>query len=225
MKNLFLPLVLCTVLFFISCKPAGNGEMAEEPIPASDFNAVIVRHTVDSFESWRMHYDNHDSVRQAYGLEHMTLGRSWDDPNNVLVAMRASDVQRAKDFTMMPELKAVMDSAGVVGPPNITFIKSIRFDSTTNATKDRVIIAHRVKDFDTWLKAYDSETRKTRMEHGFTDRGLARGIDDPNMVYVIFAVTDREKAKARASSEELKKLMMDAGVEGAPEVFWYTVVD
>ena len=55
------------------------------------------------------------------------------------------------------------------------------------------------------------------------ERGMARGMDDPNMVYIVFAVTDMDKAKARITSEELKTLMTDAGVEGPPSITFYTL--
>jgi hypothetical protein len=58
-----------------------------------------------------------------------------------------------------------------------------------------------------------------------TDRGLARGIDDQNMVYIVFAITDKEKATARMNSEELKKIMTDAGVDGAPQIMYYNLAE
>ena len=194
-----------------------------EPIPASDFNVLIVRHPVKDYAMWRPKYDAHDSVRTAYGMTHMTVGRGVDDPNMILVANRVSDVQKAKDFAAMPELKAVMDSAGVSGPPTIQYMHSVRFDTTTNSSRDRLIVTARVKDYDTFLKTFDTEGRKVRMEHGLVDRGLGRDIDDPNVVYIVFAVTDKEKAMARLQSEDLKKIMMESGVEGQPDFFWYTV--
>ena len=216
-------MALIAIVTFVSCKPAAKEE-ADEPIPASDSKLVLIKHAVDSFERWLPHYEAHDSVRMAYGLEHGLLGRGMDDPNMVLLVLNASDIDRAKEFIAMPELKSVMDTAGVMGAPQIDYVHMIRFDSTAGLT-DRLLISHRVKDFDAWLKVYDDEGRKVRASHGLVDRALGRGIDDPNMVYIAFGVTDMEKAKARSSSEELKGLMTEAGVEGPPEAFWYKVVD
>ena len=53
------------------------------------------------------------------------------------------------------------------------------------------------------------------------DRGLARDIDDSNLIYIVFAISDMEKAKTRMNSIALKKLMMDAGVEGPPTISFY----
>jgi hypothetical protein len=222
MKKLSLPLAVLAFLFTISCKPAPKEE-AMEPIPAADFNVVLVQHPVKDYDMWKPLYLGHDSVRMAYGLHHTSLGRGVEDPNTVFLALRSDDVARAKEFVAMPELKTVMDSAGVTGPPTVHYVHVIRFDSTTVAMKDRLTVIAKVKDFDTFLKVFDGEGRKTRMEHGLVDRGLGRGVDDPNMVYIAFAVSDVEKAKARLASEELKTLMADSGVEGPPTFHWYTV--
>jgi quinol monooxygenase YgiN len=85
------------------------------------------------------------------------------------------------------------------------------------------MIAHRVKDFEAWLKVFDEEGPAKRKENGFLDRGLARGLDNPNMVYIVFAITDKEKAKARINSAELKKIMTDAGVEGPPQFMYFSL--
>jgi hypothetical protein len=54
---------------------------------------------------------------------------------------------------------------------------------------------------------------------------MARSADDPNMVALVFAITDMEKAKASINSEAKKKLMKDGGVEGVPQMFYYRLVD
>lgn len=49
-------------------------------------------------------------------------------------------------------------------------------------------------------------------------------LKDRLMVIHKVAVSDMEKAKARIASEDLKKIMTDAGVEGVP-FFYYRLVD
>ncbi|MND06809.1 hypothetical protein D3C83_284180 [compost metagenome] len=50
---------------------------------------------------------------------------------------------------------------------------------------------------------------------------MGRGIEDSNMVYLVFAITDMAKAEERGKSEELKKLMTESGVDSDPEMFVY----
>ena len=85
------------------------------------------------------------------------------------------------------------------------------------------MVVHKVKDFDTWLKAFDAEGKAARAQYGLMDRAVGRDLDDPNIVYLAFAVTDMAKAKARSTSPELKKIMEDAGVIGAPVQYMYKV--
>lgn len=113
----------------------------------------------------------------------------------------------------------------MTGTPSFDYIEVVRNNDSVIEQKERMLVAHKVKDYDAWLKAFDGEGSATRAGYGLLDRGIARGIDDPNMVYVLFAVTDLAKAKARGQSEELKKLMADAGVVGPPKMHLFKLVD
>lgn len=227
-----------TLLFtFVSCnndnttkeEPKATTEntttaKTSEPLAFQPFTVTLIQHKVKDFGKWLTVYEGDDTARKASGLIEIGLGRGLDNNNEVTAAFKTEDVQKAKDFTQSPGLKAAMQKAGVTGPPAISFIKVVRDDNSPIETKDRLMVAHHVKDYDAWLKAYDSEGKETRAANGLIDRSLARGIDDPNMVYVLFAVTDIAKAKARSNSSELKKLMTDAGVDGPPAINFYKLV-
>ncbi|MDQ3015446.1 MAG: hypothetical protein M3R25_01800 [Bacteroidota bacterium] len=225
MKRFPLFLAMTAMVFFISCKGKEQAAAKMEPIASVNMNVVAIKHTVKDFDTWKAAYMAHDSVRNAHGLATLTMGRGMDDPNTVYIVHTMSDMQKAKDFLALPDLKAVMDSAGVTGEPEIIMANVIRLDTTMKDTKARMRMAHHVKDFDAWLKVYDEEGREMRMEYGLADRAISRGIDDPNMVHVTFYVTDMEKAKARGASPELKAIMDRAGVDSEPVVFMYTVVN
>ena len=132
---------------------------------------------------------------------------------------------KAKEFSALPNLKEAMKKAGVTGPPEFAYYDVIRNDDSKIDQKERLMVTHRVKDFDAWLKVYDAEGTAKRMEEGLIDRGMARDIDDPNIVTLVFAITVMAKAKEGISSEAKKKLMMDAGVDGPPKMFYYKIVD
>lgn len=214
-------IMVCLLVFTSSCKT--EPKAVETPIPSVDTKVMMIRHPVKDYNAWKPVYMAHDSVRQAYGLSQLSLGRGAEDANMVIVIERVTDMARAKEFMALPELKTTMDSAGVSGPPAIAFANVVRNDTPDIPQNDRVMITHRVKDFDAWLKVYDNEGRSVRAANGMLDRALARDADDPNTVYIVFAITDKEKAMARMQSDELKKTMTDAGVEGAPSFFYYTL--
>ncbi|RTL58806.1 MAG: hypothetical protein EKK37_10810 [Sphingobacteriales bacterium] len=192
-----------------------------EPPAFQPYTIVTVQHKVKDFDKWLPVYVADDSARKANGLTEIGIGRGLDNNNEIIVAFKADDIQKAKDFTKSPNLKTAMQKAGVTGPPTISYLTVIRDDNSNIEQKDRLMVAHHVKDFDAWLKVYDNEGKATRAANGLIDRGLARGVDDPNTVYVLFAVTDIAKAKARTNSPELKKLMTDAGVDGPPAINFY----
>ena len=199
----------------------------EKPAPPvfTPFKILVVKHTVADFDKWKAGYMAHDSSRMAYGITHYRTGRGADNPNMVVVIDKVADVAKAKVFANSPDLKDAMKKAGVTGKPEVSYAEVVWNDDSQIDQKDRVMISHKVKDFGIWKKAFDAEGKAKRMENGLIDRGLARDVDDSNMVYIVFAISDMAKAKARANSPELKKMMTDAGVVSPPQMFFYKLVD
>ena len=217
---------LASVLFIAaSCSNEEKKPEAKATLPPASFDVLMIRHPVASFEAWKPHYFGHDSVRKNYGLTHYHIGVSIEDTNQIIVFNKINDAVKVKEFVALPELKDVMQKAGVSGSPVFDYVHTIRSDSTPPTIKDRLMIKHKVKDFDVWLKVFDAEGMDTRRSFGIIDRGLARGMDDPNMVYIIFAIEDWAKANVRMNSEEIKKIMTDAGVEGTPVFIKYKLID
>lgn len=238
MKQILASLPAVMLLTFVSCN---NNEPAKEETKATSetapsttkapeatafqpFTVTLIRHKVKDFDKWLPQYEAHDSARKANGLTELGLGRGLDNGNEVTVAFKTDDLQKAKDFSNSPGLKEAMQKGGVTGKPTTSYITVVRNDDSPIEQKDRLFVSHHVKDFDAWLKAFDSEGKESRAGYGLIDRGIARGIDDPNTVYVLFAVSDVAKAKARSASPELKKLMTDAGVDGPPTINFYKLV-
>ncbi len=188
------------------------------------FKVVSIRHKVKDFSKWLPAYLAHDSMRMAYGISKYRIGRGMEDSNMILVTDRISDVAKAKEFGNSASLKDAMQKAGVIGKPDISMFEVIRNDSSIIDNKDRVVFTCKVKDFAAMLKVYDGEGKATRAENGLVDRAMGRSLDDSNTIRIVFAVTDMAKAKARAASPELKKLMDSSGVVGKPDIFWYKLV-
>jgi hypothetical protein len=91
--------------------------------------------------------------------------------------------------------------------------------------KQWVVVTHKVKDFAAWLKVYDSEGVAARAAEGLVDVAISRDASDSNNVQIVFDIKDMAKAKAAIGSEAKKKLMMSAGVVGAPKIEYYTSAD
>ncbi len=192
-------------------------------MPEKPGNFLLIRHKVANYAKWKMAYDTHDSIRLANGLTNFVLGRGMGaDSNTVLVALKMADVTKAKAMAASPELKARMQKGGVLGVPNFNFVETVALDNATNAATSRVVMTHKVKDWDAWKKEFDSH-KQVRMDAGLLDRAVGHSVDDTRMVTLVFAVTDMEKAKTFMASKDLKDKMTAAGVEGPPATFFYNV--
>ncbi len=230
MKMFLYPIfVLGLVVLIASC----NNAPATQETPKKTTEAVVVpevafkpfpvslsKITVADFAKWNAGYEGHDSIRKSNGLTDLAVLRSIDNPNNLLVVHKLADVEKAKSFFASPFMKERRKAGGVIGEPDVSYYNFIRLDSSKSDFRDRMIITHRVKDFDAWLKVYDAEGKPARAAEGLVDRSLGRKVDDPNMIRISFTVTDMAKAKASMASEAKKKLMM-AGVEGTPKIEFY----
>jgi hypothetical protein len=85
----------------------------------------------------------------------------------------------------------------------------------------RMFVRHRVGNYESWRKGYEAfETR--RPSFGVTGQGVYQDAADPTMVTVTHDFATLEAAKALASSDDLKKAMVSAGVVGAPDIWFAT---
>ncbi len=199
----------------IANEPAING-------PTLPMDVVTIYHTVKDYIQWRPGFDADSVARNASGLSFVAVERSADKPNDIKVVLASSDMAKAKAFIADPRLKDVMDKLGVTTKPVINFWSIIRFNPGKRVPGGVLQeFTLKVKDFDAWVKVYDSEGPATRAANGWEDIVLGKGKDDPNMVHIVFGVTDMAKAKARSASPELKKLMEQAGVVDAPTITFY----
>lgn len=184
---------------------------------------LIIKHKVANYDKWKTSYDSHDSVRVASGLHNYVVGRGMDDPNMVVVILEMDDVSKAKALTSSQEMMDRMKKAGVIGKSEISFVKVVMNDTTKIDQKGRLMMSHKVKDFDAWKKVFDSDNQ-ARMDAGLVERGLGYNVDDDHMVSIVLAVNDRKKADEFSKSKTLKDKMMEGGVEGPPTIFYYNIV-
>ncbi len=232
MKKKLMMLALIGLVSFSSCnnaseekKPADSTTAVAPTKPVfTPFDVSTVTIKVKNFAVWKTGYFAGDSMRKAYGLTHYVYGRSMDDSNVVVIINKVDDIKKANEFRSKPELKTAMQKAGVIGVPKMGYAHVIRNDDTKIDEKDRVMVSHKVKDFAAWLKVYDADSQN-RISGGLIDRGMARDLEDSNMVHLVFAIKDMAKAKAIMGSPELKKKMEEGGVQGPPTIFFYKLVE
>ena len=83
-----------------------------------------------------------------------------------------------------------------------------------------LFVRHQVADYAHWRKVYDG-LATTQQAMGVQDQAVYQAIDDPNDLTVRHEFATLEAAQAWAGSPELRSAMHDAGVAGAPTV-WFT---
>jgi len=231
--NMLIKLLFSAMLVLvISCNSGGDKKDSKTaadstpPVvvaPAPPKDVMTIKHKVANFAKWKLAYDAHDSARLASGLHNYVVSRGVDDSNMVLIGLHMDDLDKAKAFGADPKLKDVMQKAGVTGAPEMGYRHSVFSDTSTIPQIMRVMIKHKVKDWDAWKKAFD-EHKQARMDAGLTDRVVSYDIADNHMVTLVFAVSDVAKAKAFMKSKDLADKMKAGGVEGPPSIFFYNVV-
>ena len=84
-----------------------------------------------------------------------------------------------------------------------------------------LFIRHLVSDYSKWRQIYDDfdATRKTL---GVQAHSVYRATDNPNDITVTHEFASADAAHAFGTSPELSAAMHDAGVQGAPTVWFAT---
>jgi len=78
---------------------------------------------------------------------------------------------------------------------------------------------HHVSDYSAWRRIYDTTT-ETQKRFGVVAQSVYQAASDPNDVTVTHDFGTVEEAQAFAASHELHDAMAQAGVEGAPTI-WF----
>jgi quinol monooxygenase YgiN len=80
-----------------------------------------------------------------------------------------------------------------------------------------ILVRHKVSDYNRWKEAFDSHLT-TRKHAGETAFRIFHTVDDPLEVVLFFDWESIEQARKFMNSDELRKAMQQAGVEGTPDV-------
>jgi hypothetical protein len=79
------------------------------------------------------------------------------------------------------------------------------------------VIRHRVRDYETWRKVYDS-AGELQKSAGVTEESVYQSKDDPNDVLVLHMFNTVDEAARFMERPELREAIQSSGVEGVPRV-------
>jgi hypothetical protein len=83
-----------------------------------------------------------------------------------------------------------------------------------------LFVRHTATDYATWRRVYDA-FQPTARTMGVESDAVYRAIDNPNDITVTHEFATLEAAQAFVGSTELREAMHEAGVAGAPTI-WFT---
>jgi hypothetical protein len=236
-------LFFAAVVFFLtSCGGNGNEQTSSADSTAADStsnppapaeintiittpqNMVIVTHKVSNYAKWKINYDAHDSARLANGVHSYVIGRSLQDSNMILVALKVDDTAKAKAFIKSPGLKKAMQKGGVVGSPKISLITATWQDTAVIDSRIRSMTMFTVKDWDAWQKGFE-EGKQERTDNGISERVISHSLEDNKKVTLVTALVDTTKAFAYFKSDALKKRRAASGVTSEPVRFVFQIAE
>lgn len=84
---------------------------------------LLIRQNVADYEQWKLAFDSHSVTRQANGSRGGHLFRNASDPNELVILLEWDVLEKARQFAQSEELREVMQRAGVVDHPAVSFLK------------------------------------------------------------------------------------------------------
>ncbi len=97
-----------------------------DPATDSSTQRAIINFKVKDYDAWKTVFNSDKQERMNAGITDRAINQYLDDPHMVSLVMAIADMKKAQDFMNTKELKHRMDSAGVVGPPNVFFYHVVK---------------------------------------------------------------------------------------------------
>ena len=82
---------------------------------------VLISVKIKDFENYKAIFDSNATAREEAGISGHAY-RNTDDPNHAIVIATAPSKEVFVGFFSNPELKQIQQKAGVLSPPEITFL-------------------------------------------------------------------------------------------------------
>lgn len=83
---------------------------------------LFCRHKVADFDQWKRVFDAHAEAQREAGLHVEKVLRNVEDPNEVFMFFRVTDIEKARAFVTAPEVPDAQTESGVVDKPDIYFL-------------------------------------------------------------------------------------------------------
>jgi hypothetical protein len=85
---------------------------------------ILIDHTVEDYDEWKPHFDDHASTRAEGGSQGGQLFHKEGKPNEIVGLFEMDSLENAHEF-VSDDLREKMQEAGVVGEPDVQFLEKI----------------------------------------------------------------------------------------------------
>ncbi|GJQ35496.1 MAG: hypothetical protein JETCAE01_15060 [Anaerolineaceae bacterium] len=86
---------------------------------------VLVRFTVEDLDKWKSVFEEAASLRKSFGSTGVRAFSKSGNPNEVVILGNYSDKEKAMQMFQSQEFRERTQSAGVKGPPEVTFLEEV----------------------------------------------------------------------------------------------------
>ncbi len=87
---------------------------------------ALLTFKVKDYDAWKKVFDGDEQDRKNAGMTTRAINVDINDPNKVTLVMVITDMKKTADFMQTKELKHRMDSAGVMGAPDVFFYHVVK---------------------------------------------------------------------------------------------------
>lgn len=91
--------------------------------------SVLIKHTVEDYDSWKPVFDDHATTRMEYGSKGYRLLKGSETDDEIVLLFEWDSAENARRFLEESDVKDVMERGGVVGEPEIHFLEEIEAKS------------------------------------------------------------------------------------------------
>jgi len=92
----------------------------------SSTQRAIVNFKVKDYDAWKKVFNSDKQERMNAGITDRAINQYLDDPDRVSLVFAIANMKQAENFMHTKELKLRMDSAGVVGLPDVFFYNVVK---------------------------------------------------------------------------------------------------
>jgi hypothetical protein len=86
---------------------------------------LIVTHKVRDYRTWKPVFDESEELRHQYGLLNGWIARNPENANLLTVILLCEDLDKARLFLNLPNLRDSMERGGVEGEPKVCLLEQV----------------------------------------------------------------------------------------------------